>query len=345
VKNPIKISISVILVLFFALITILAINATDEQQTELTKQMLQKFPAQKGFEMKGFKLSQKDRAPNSNFEKYSDYIKDPAKYDELIKRYQKSLEVTEKAFRAEHVAEDPNASFYDGINIYHPADHSLFQAFLSQKIKQGNLPEALNLLEQSNKFLASIVESHQIYINKLIALNLLRKNAEFVKNLKDEGVMMKAPDSLKSSFKLTQDPEKIWEEAGKTEFLLSSTVILGPIDETTFNMTDAFDEEENLQSRVLGKVTAWFYPKLLRRNQTLNWMSAGYAALASPVCVNPSSQQCNEVYEKAISSTKFNFFINPVGRFLYKLFLPGVSWNLLKFHSAIKKLKEAVEAI
>lgn len=341
-KRSIKVLTSFIAVFFLAVLTVFMINATDEKQTELTQQMLQKFPAQEGFSLKEFKLPKEERVPSVYLEKYSDYIKDQEKYDALILKYEKSLATNKKAFSIGRAAVNPDETFYDAVFFYPPSDHRLFLAFLSQEIKHGKVTDALKQLEQSNHFLVSLAGTPQTIIAKLISLATLKRNAEFAKDLIATGVVKKIPDSLKESFSLIETPEQMWDESSRKEFQLVSTIILGPIDS---DMASAFmDDTTTLSGRFRKSILDWFYPKLIRRNQTLNMLSSAYAALSSPECLKHDSKECT-YFENTTKFTVSNFFVNPLGRGLLKLFLPKFQGVRYKFQISTTALKDLVATL
>jgi hypothetical protein len=308
--------------------------------------MLQKFPAQDGFALKDFKLPKEERLPSLQFQEYSEYLKSPEKYDELISKYQKNLATIERAFKIGKVAINPDDTFYDGIYLYSPNDHRFFLISLSQKIKKGLVKEALSDLAESNRFLVNLTDSPQTFISELIALNLLRTNADFVKNLKAAGVLKETPATLKDSFYLTATPEKMWEQCSRREFQLVSTVILGPLDAKMFDMASVFTEETDIKRHALGEIAGWFFPKLIRRNQTLNAMSESFAVAGSAVCETPHSKECTETDEKATTFTALNFFINPVGRSLNKLLIPRFGSQVrLKLKTSTEKLNKTIAEI
>lgn len=345
-KKAFKVFASIVAVFILAALTVFAINATDEKQTELTQKMLQKFPAQDGFALKDFKLPKEDRLPSIQFQDYNDYLKTPEKFDELISKYQKHLSTIERAFKTGKVAINPDDTFYDRIYFYSPNDHRFFLISLSQKIKRGLINEALSSLAESNRFLVNLTDSPQTFISELIALNLLRTNADFVKNLKSEGVLKETPPALKDSFYLTATPEKMWDQCSRLEFQMVSTVILGPLDARMFDMTSAFTENTDSKSHVIGEIAGWLYPKLIRRNQTLNSFSESFAAASSPVCDTPMTKECKETDEKATTFTVFNFFVNPVGRSLNKIFIPHYGSQIrLKLKTSTEKLNKTIAEI
>lgn len=345
-KKVFKIFVSIFAVFILAVLTVFGINATDEKQTELTQQMLQKFPAQDGFALKDFKFPKEERLPSLQFQDYSEYLKSPEKFDELISKYQKNLATIERAFKTGKVAINPDDTFYDGVYHYSPNDHKLFLISLSQKIKKGLIKDALNSLAESNRFLVNLTDSPQTFISELIALSLLRANADFVKNLKTEGILKETPATLKDSFYLTATPEKMWELCSRREFQLVSTVVLGPLDSKMFDMTSVFTEETDIKRHALGEIAGWFFPKLIRRNQTLNSMSESFAVAGSAACDTPSSKECRETDERATTFTAFNFFINPAGRTLNKLLIPRFGSQVrLKLKASTEKLNKTIAEI
>lgn len=339
-NRSIKVLTSIIAVFFLATITVFMINATDEKQTELTQQMLQKFPAQEGFSLREFKLPKEERVSSVDLRKFSDYTKDPKKYDNLIQKHQKSLSTTEKAFSVGHVAVNPDETFYDGVYFYPTNEHYLFLAFLSQKIKQGKTNEALKMLEQSNRFLVSTAGSPQTIISKLISISMLRTNAEFIKELLDNGAIKKTPSSLKESFTLTQTPEQMWDESTRKELQMISTIVRDPL---TNDVIEAFGTP-SFSEKIQKSILDWVYPKLFRRNHTLNMISAGYAALSSPACLQSDLKDCT-YYEDITNFTVSNFYLNPAGRTLTKILLPKFNGVIKKFQISTEKLKETVATL
>ncbi|WP_413289768.1 hypothetical protein [Bdellovibrio sp. HCB337] len=340
-----KIFIGAFTFVFVSVITIFAINATDVPQTELTRQMLQKFPAQEGFSMLEFKTVPEEKRPQLDFEKYSDYTKDPAKYDELIKTYYHFIEKSERAFQIGRVAVNPDATIFDGFATYSVNSHKLFLVFLSQKIAQGKMNEAMDLLEKSNHFFASIVQTPQVYIQKMISLRHLRQNAEFALKLKEAGVLKKAPATLKESFKLTQTPQKIWEDAGKMEFLMASSVVLAPDAAGFFEMTNIDGSGENQLRNAAKKTVRWFMSKLYRPNQTLNDLSEGYSIFKSPECAGQTPKKCGEALDRIAPLEGKNLIINPWGKSLVRTFLPRFAGTYTKVEISSQDLLKASEAL
>lgn len=333
-------------VFLFALLLVLGINATDQKQTELTQRMLQKFPAQEGFSLKEFKTPPTGKVFMVDFERYSDYVKSPQKYDEMISKHQNTLDILERAFKVGQVAVDPEGGFLDGVFRYSSNDHQLFLASLSQKIKRGQLKEALDLLEDSNRFLASIVNSPQTLISGLISLAILNRNVEFVKNLKEEGVLTQVPASLKESFRLSVTPEKIWEQNTRREFQYISTVILGPMTDPDLFYTTNIDKSKVESPSIGDTFSNWFYSRLIRRNQTLNLISQGFADIESPACQTATSEECAQIYDKVTQFTATNFFVNPVGRNLARLLFPKIGTGTrVKISAATERLQKSVEGI
>lgn len=331
-KTLVKISVSFTAVLLLAIIAVFAINATDEKQTELTQQMLTKFPAQEGFSLKEFKRPQANRVSAIDFSKYEDYTKDPAKYDALLKEHDEVLGTLGRALSVGHVAVNPDESIYDGLFIYQKNEHLLFLVFLSQQIKLGKTTEALTLLEKSNRFLVSMASTPQTYITKLIGLALLNTNAEFTKSLLESKVVKSIPSSLKESFNIVDTPEQMWQKSSQKEFLLASSALNGPLNSDIFDLQNP--------NKALNSVLGWLYPKLLRPNETLNIMSSGYTLGSSPECSKVNSEACTEAYSKLTGFTATNFFINPVGRSLAAIILPKLYNVRYKFDATKNKIKE-----
>lgn len=321
------------------------INSTDEQQTPRTQELLQKFPAREGFLLKDFKLPREERTPTMDFTKYSDYLKEQAKYDDLIAKYTKNLALMEKAVSIGHVAVNPDDTFKDGVSFFPRDEHRLFLAYISQKIKQGKTNEALKLLEQSNRFLVSIAESPQTIIAKLIAIAILKNNADFAQDLVATGVIKKAPASLKESFQITQTSDQLWDESSRKEFQLSSTLILSRLDRSTAESLDVFIDGPSIADKTIKPIFLWLYPKLFRPNHTLNMLSKGYADIASPVCQKSSSKECEQLYAEATANTATNFFLNPVGRYIVKILLPRFQGVKMKFEYGTTKLRETVATL
>ena len=112
-----------------------------------------------------------------------------------------------------------------------------------------------------------------------------------------------------------------------------------------FEMTSLSEEAPSFLHKVGVEIAGWFYPKLIRRNQTLNEMSAGYEKLASPECSQPKSEKCSAHYENVTGFTAATIFINPVGRSMLGLFLPKVYGTRVKQKLSVDKLNEMVAAL
>lgn len=344
-KKNIKFFVSAVAVIFIFTLVVFTINTTDELQTPLTQKMLQKSPPQEGFSLKEFKHPRDRKVPSLDIAKCGDYNKEAAKFDELIQQNKPSIDLMEKAFRIGHVAANPDEVFEDAIYTFPRNDFYLYRAFLCQKIKAGQTPEALFLLEQSNKFLASIAESQQTYINKLLSIYFLKRNADFAKSFKDENIVKTLPPSLIASLRLTQTPEQMWTEAGLKEFQLASAVILGPLDKNYFEMTVFSSGESSFKERVAEKITGWLAPKLIRRNDTLNMLAESYAVQATGACTSLNEQQCTDIYNNITATTGLNFFINPVGRAITKMLVPRLMNTIHKFTLGTDSLNKAVEEL
>lgn len=344
-KQTLKIVAAVFGALILMFVLVLAVNSTDEAQTDLTKQMLQKPPRQEGFDLNEFAAPKDQRIPNFDFEKYSDYTANPVKFDDLIQKYQKEIDLSNKAFNQGHILVNPDASIRDGFHVFHSNTHRLYLAYLSRKIKTGHMNEALDMLEKSNKFFVNILETPQTYISKMLALTFLKRNADYTKDLKTEGLLKKTPEALKASFKIERTPVQISKLAAETEFRLSSEMILDPSLVKTFMLSSIFDETPTTPETLLDKAAVWSYRHFMRPNETLNLMSQNRSDITSEKCLNPHSEACEELNEKVLQLSLKDYFVNPVGHALIRFTTPKYFNVISKLQMSTDKLNQTVSEI
>jgi hypothetical protein len=338
VKKPIKVLLSLFALFIFGIALTFAVNATDQELTESTKKVLQPLPPQAGYDLKNFKLPKEDEAPRIDIEKYSEYKKDTAKYNELLDKYPKVLAPSLAAAEAGQIQLPPSGKIGDYSGIQQMNSHRLFMIHLSRQISQGQVAGALKLLEGSNRFLISVLESSPTMISRMISLALLNKHVAYLQELKEAGLVKTVPESLKASFHLHKTPQEIFISMLQSELRVSAPLI--QTRETYLMTKSVFGENLSTSEAFSVNLMAWVTEKLKRPNQTVNWLNEIYETYAKENCLQgDANDPCTQKYDSIANSTPLNFFINPTGRGLVRLVGMRSSGIYKKLETGYRKLE------
>ncbi|MBC7371947.1 MAG: hypothetical protein H7326_10300, partial [Bdellovibrionaceae bacterium] len=259
---------------------------------------------------------------------YSDYVYSREKMDELLLANANVVDELVKAYKIRTVEvvvkhEVPLRESSQARNA-----HKLFLLHVSQLIatEKGKLAE--NLLLNSNEFLLSVVESPQMFLPKLTALDLFEMNARFVADLVASKKVLKASSELKASLRIAPPITQIIETAMKGEFIAAKSVVeyskaVGP----AFAFSDA--DGGSRGNPALEKF-------LLRPEETMNWFAQIYSDIQEPACDLAKLAKCSAVYAAEIENPNvIQILSNPVGRKLVQIMMPNPQFTRDKLQSKV----------
>jgi hypothetical protein len=317
-------------------------NATDVALSPEALQAMAPVEKQAGYPLSKLQFPKESRPEKlQKVSTFQEYLERRTDLDAALERNKFALEPLFEAMKEGKIAVENDVDFRNFAILFPFEAQGYFLVFLSQKFHAGYIKEGLELLESSNHFLASFLESPQLLINTQVALSAFRSNAIFAKSLEASGIVTAWPLSVKKSFALSRSAEQIFDQATQRELQLTLSVI----NSDKNNLAGAL---ELSGSEVFGyKLSEFAVKSLFRPHQTSNVYAKAFQEMKSSECLNATKlEDCSPTLR---DETHFNslssYLVNPVGRAIVQLALPRLPGQKKKIVQILTETSETVASL